>query len=219
MIGIYSILNLQNNKRYIGYSIDIQRRWQTHKRDLKNNKHENEHLQNAYNLYGEENFVYEVIEECSIEEIKEREKYWIKYYNSKEDGYNMSEGGDGILNPTEDVRKKISEGLKGSKNGMYGVHLTGEKNGMYGKHHTEETRKILSEKAKLRTGKNSNRARKVQASTGEIFDTMIEAARWAGCKDGSSIGKACRGAAKTAGIHPTTKERLGWKYIDDDDDK
>lgn len=217
MIGIYSITNIINNKKYIGYSIDIARRWQTHKRDLKNNKHENEHLQNAYNLYGEDSFVYEIIEECKENQLKEHEKYWIKYYNSKENGYNMSDGGDGILNPPEDVRKKISEGLKGSKNGMYGVHLTGEKNGMYGKHHTEETKKILSEQAKQRIGAKSNRARKVQASTGEIFDTMIEAAQWAGCKDSSSIGKACKGTTKTAGKHPITGERVGWKYIDDDD--
>ena len=100
---------------------------------------------------------------------------------------------------------------------MYGVHLTGEKNGMYGKKHTEETKKKMSEKAKIRTGKDTNRARKVQASTGEIFDTMIEAAKWAGCKDGSSIGKACKGVAKTAGKHPVTRERLAWKYIDNDD--
>ena len=215
IIGIYSITNTLNNKRYIGYSIDIQRRWTTHKRDLQNNKHENSHLQNAYNKYGENAFEFEIIEECIKENIKEKEKYWIAFYNSKNEGYNMSEGGDGILNPTEDVRKKISEGLKGEKNGMYGVHLIGELNGMYGKQHTEETKKILSEKAKLRVGEKSNRKRPVQASTGEIFYTMKEAVKWAGLKDGSSIGKACRGITKTAGKHPQTKEPLSWKYRDD----
>lgn len=123
IIGIYSITNKINNKKYIGYSIDIKRRWATHKRDLKNNKHENDHLQKAYNKYGENAFKYQIIEECTQEELKNKEKYWITFYNSKNNGYNMSEGGDGILNPTEDVRKKISEALKGEKNGMYGVHL------------------------------------------------------------------------------------------------
>ena len=127
----------------------------------------------------------------------------------------MFECGDGILNQNEDVRKKISEGLKGEKNGMYGIHLIGELNGMYGKQHTEETKKILSEKAKLRVGEKSNRKRPVQASTGEIFYTMKEAVKWAGLKDGSSIGKACRGITKTAGKHPQTKEPLSWKYRDD----
>lgn len=213
MVGIYSITNIKNNKKYIGYSIDIKRRWQTHKRDLKNNKHENEHLQNAYNLYGESNFIYEIVELCSIDEIKEREMYWIKHYDSKKNGYNMSDGGDGILNPTKDVREKISKKLKGKNNGMYGVPLPIEKRGMLGKHHTAEARRIMSEKSKLRTGKNANRARKVQASTGEIFDVMLDAIKWAGLKDGSSIGRACRGVAKTAGRHPITNEKLQWKYL------
>ena len=44
---------------------------------------------------------------------------------------------------------------------------------------------------------------------------MKEAVKWAGLKDGSSIGKACRGITKTAGKHPQTKEPLSWKYRDD----
>lgn len=214
IIGIYSITNTINNKRYIGYSIDIERRWKTHKRDLKNNKHENDHLQRAYNLYGDI-FNYEVIEECSIDEIKEREKYWIAFYNSKIDGYNETDGGDGLINPSEDIRKKISENLKGEKNGMYNVHLTGELNGMYGKKHSERSKQLMSEKAKQRVGEKSSRRRPVQASTGEIFYTMIEAAKWAGCLDGSSIGKACKGITKTAGRHPVTKEKLSWQYRND----
>ena len=47
------------------------------------------------------------------------------------------------------------------------------------------------------------------------FYTMKEAVKWAGLKDGSSIGKACRGITKTAGKHPQTKEPLSWKYRDD----
>lgn len=127
----------------------------------------------------------------------------------------MSDGGDGILNPTDDIRRKISEGLKGAQNGMYGVSLIGSLNGMYGKKHTEETRQILSEKAKQRVKEKSNRSRPVQASTGEIFYTMMDAAEWAGVKDSSSIGKACNGICKTAGKHPVTGEKLIWKYRDD----
>ena len=60
-VGIYQIKNTKNGKIYIGSSIQIQIRWQDHLRDLRNNKHCNKHLQHAYNLYGEENFCFEII--------------------------------------------------------------------------------------------------------------------------------------------------------------
>ena len=214
MTGIYCIENTLNHNKYIGLSTQIEIRWQNHKRLLKRGKHENAHLQNAYNKYGDV-FIFYVIEECEQEELNEREKYWIKFYDTKNHGYNESEGGGGIFNPTDDVRRKISEGLKGEKNGMYGMHLCGEQNAWFGKHHTEETKKKISEMRKNKyTGKDSPYAKRVQASTGEIFDTMKEAAQWAGVKDISSIGKACKGVSKTGGKHPITGERISWKYID-----
>ena len=51
MIGIYAIHNIKTDKYYIGQSKDIEHRWKQHKSRLKNNKHENEHLQNSYNKY------------------------------------------------------------------------------------------------------------------------------------------------------------------------
>lgn len=215
MIGIYCITNIVNNKKYIGYSIDISRRWTTHRRDLRNNKHENSHLQHAQNKYGVDAFEYSIIEECDREHLKEREIYWIAFYDSKNSGYNLSDGGDGIVNPPKDIGKKISEKLKGKNNGMYGVSMAGEKNGMYGKHHSEQTKQLIGEKAKQRCGIKSPRRRPVQASTGEIFYTMTEAVKWAGLKDVSSIGKCCKGTEKTAGRHPITNERLTWKFRDD----
>ena len=213
MTGIYCIENTLNHNKYIGLSTQIEIRWQNHKRLLKRGKHENAHLQNAYNKYGDV-FIFYVIEECEQEQLNEREKYWIKFYDTKNHGYNESEGGGGIFNPTDDVRRKISDGLKGEKNGMYGVHLCGKLNPNYGKTHSEETRKKISEAQKQRTGEKSARARKVQASTGEIFNVMLDAIKWAGLKDVSSIGKVCKGIAKTAGRHPITGERLSWKFID-----
>jgi hypothetical protein len=49
--------------------------------------------------YGIENFSFTIIEECSIEDLDNKEKYWIAYYNStdKNKGYNRTEGGsDGV---------------------------------------------------------------------------------------------------------------------------
>lgn len=50
--GIYKILNIKNGKFYIGSSNNIKVRWSQHKTLLKNNKHENKYLQNAWNKYG-----------------------------------------------------------------------------------------------------------------------------------------------------------------------
>lgn len=99
MQGIYKITNIINNKCYIGKSKDIENRWQYHK-DYKNNAREyNKPLYKAPRKYGVENFNFEIIEELSDYSISdEREKYWIKYYNSYgTDGYNATTGGEGGL--------------------------------------------------------------------------------------------------------------------------
>lgn len=215
IIGIYSITNTINNKRYIGHTTNIKRRWNYHRCYLKNNSHDNQHLQDDYNKYGLSAFKFEVLEECLKTQLDDKETYWISVYDSKNNGYNMTIGGKGLQNPTDDVKQKISIKLKGEHNGMYGVRLLGKLNGNYGKHHSESSKKKMSEKAKLRTGKDSGRHRPVQASTGEIFYTMLDVIKWAKLKDGSSISKCCKGIVKTAGYHPVTNEKLSWKYRDD----
>lgn len=97
MIGIYTIINLINNKRYIGQSIDIENRFIRHKSELNNNRHVNRHLQASWNKYGMNNFKFQIIEECTKEELNTKEQYWIKFYDTYNDGYNMDFGGDGIL--------------------------------------------------------------------------------------------------------------------------
>jgi group I intron endonuclease len=92
--GIYSIVNNINNKKYIGQSRNIKRRIYNHKYELRKNKHFNKHLQRAWNKYGEEHFSFEVICECSTDEINEKEKYYIELYDSFLNGYNNTEGGE-----------------------------------------------------------------------------------------------------------------------------
>ncbi len=75
--GVYKITNLYNGMIYIGSSIDIYRRWYQHKRELRQNIHNNKHLQNSWNLYGEEAFIFEIIERCLAEDKLKREQYYI----------------------------------------------------------------------------------------------------------------------------------------------
>lgn len=96
VIGIYCIRNKINNKVYIGQSIDIRTRWWGHRCDLNRNNHCNRYLQNAWNKHGEDNFEFSVLEQCTLDEINDKEIFWIKQYNSTDVnfGYNLSTGGD-----------------------------------------------------------------------------------------------------------------------------
>lgn len=64
------------------------------------------HIKRAIHKYGKEHFRIELIEECDPKLLDEREIYWIAYYNSHYNGYNLTEGGnsnrDAIVNPLEE---------------------------------------------------------------------------------------------------------------------
>ena len=82
---------------YVGITKNLKSRWYHHKYDLKNNRHVNSKLQNAYNKYGKDKFVYYIIEtnDCDFNYIANREIYYIKLYDSCDNGYNLTYGGDG----------------------------------------------------------------------------------------------------------------------------
>lgn len=91
---IYKITNIINNKCYIGQTKDYIKRFSAHKNSLRKNKHDNPHLQSAWNKYGEENFSFDILE--YTENYNEKEKYYIAYYKSDnlEFGYNILPGGE-----------------------------------------------------------------------------------------------------------------------------
>lgn len=96
MAYIYRIWNDINNKDYIGKTIySVEERFNQHIRDCRKRRCEKRPLYTAMNKYGIEHFHIETIEECSIENLNEREMYWVAYYDSYENGYNATRGGDG----------------------------------------------------------------------------------------------------------------------------
>lgn len=92
-IGIYKITNKINNKSYIGQSIHIERRWSEHLQGSRYNPHSVLHL--AMKKYGEENFIFEILELCDEKDLNvKEEKYIIQYNTLVPMGYNVQKGGD-----------------------------------------------------------------------------------------------------------------------------
>lgn len=114
--GIYRIVCSKNGKMYIGSAICIKKRLCKHKWCLKNNIHTNKHLQNAFNIYGSDSFIYEIIEICSEKILLEREQYWIDKFNAsnRDFGFNVVPYSDRKA-MSEETKEKISKALKGRK--------------------------------------------------------------------------------------------------------
>jgi group I intron endonuclease len=162
MSGIYTITNLVNGKMYIGYCNNFLRRKNNHFTKLKTNKHANIYLQTSYDKYGKENFVFEVLEECTEQYLLALEHYWCNMFDThnRKYGYNHAK-----TNPYKkiifiDKETCIKNGLRrrGSKMpigaGSRG-HQTRRENGTH--IIKEETRKKLSLKSKGRTHKEESK--------------------------------------------------------------
>lgn len=101
MVGIYKVTNLINGKCYVGQSKNIQRRFWEHRCI----SHEgNKNLRKDLIQFGKENFSYDVIEECSIEQLDEKEKFWISKINPE---YNTYNGGKAAFSVSEHIREQL----------------------------------------------------------------------------------------------------------------
>lgn len=90
MIGIYKITDLTNGEIYIGQSNNIERRKSEH---FNNNTYIRTAIDKAIHEKGKDAFIFEVVEECSLDELYDKEKYWINFYDSFNHGYNQTKGG------------------------------------------------------------------------------------------------------------------------------
>lgn len=91
--GIYKITNKINGHAYIGQSVNITRRWTDHKNRYKDLNYDST-LYKAFRKYGLENFSFEILEECEPELLDEREIYYVALYDTFNDGYNETLGGN-----------------------------------------------------------------------------------------------------------------------------
>ena len=156
---IYKITNTKTGKIYIGKTTkSLNDRLQGHINSA--DKGNNFKLSRAIRKYGKENFIIEPIDVADTRnELNEKEIYYIKKYNSLEDGYNMTIGGEGgntYIDKSDEEMKAISEKNSAAlhKNNGNRGQLVGPKNSMYGKHHTPEAKEKMSKALK---GKNSQK--------------------------------------------------------------
>lgn len=114
MALIYLIENVIDGTKYVGQTKKtLQIRMHGHKSSV--NKGSNTYLHRAMRKYGIENFRVCILEnDISQENINEAEKRWVSYYNTYNNGYNMTAGGDGKFDfkMSDETRKKISESNK-----------------------------------------------------------------------------------------------------------
>jgi group I intron endonuclease len=164
--GVYQIRNCTNGKLYIGSTNDLVRRERKHFSELRNNKHGNQHLQNAWNKYGESCFTFEVLRYIDDEDrLIRAEQFFIDFWETykPEYGYNIAtvagtsmRGRFGKDHPrygtrlTDAHKQAISNASKGENNAYYGKY--GPEHPRYGTRNTNEHKRLLSERMK---GKNN----------------------------------------------------------------
>lgn len=102
MIGIYKITNKNTGKSYIGQSNDIERRFKEHQIARKKSRIP---VDIAIQKYGKDLFTYEIVEECLIDQLNEREKHWTEFYDTFNNGYNCNQSSIGENNG----RAKLTE--------------------------------------------------------------------------------------------------------------
>lgn len=168
--GVYKIENTINNKVYVGYAKNILERFSCHKGDLKRNNHKNPHLQNAWNEYGIENFKFEILEECLIEQLCLKEHLWALKLNShnKEFGYNEKPTDPkGISGShSKETRQKLFQSRTGKKLSQITKDRIGIAN--KGNKPTKETIDKISRKLKGRSRSEETKMKMSIAQTGRI---------------------------------------------------
>jgi len=144
--GVYAIKNIINDKVYIGSTtMSFLKRLQHHVSQLRNNKHKNQYLQNAWNKYGEENFEFSILEICEKNECLTKEQYYID--SCKENCYNINPLATGTPNMSKETIEK-------RRNTMLNRYANKEINAGFKKGHTPWNKgMIMGETLHLRVPK------------------------------------------------------------------
>lgn len=219
--GIYKITNLVNGKFYIGQSTHIKQRFKEH-RDSINRKPDDPRgqgpLYDDMRKYGLENFTFEILEECPIEKLDEREEYYIALYDAVNKGYNRCK--TAVTLRDEEVKAKIfsEERIEQMRQHKSEWNKQKWKEPEYRKQQIERIREMQKKRLEdptyrqkkaedLRKGWEKKKKKVAQYTLDgkliAIYDGVRVAERATGIR---SIDKCAKGKRKTAG-------GFVWKYV------
>ena len=187
MIGIYAIRNTKDGKVYVGQSKSLKHRKNCHLYDLKNKRHSNRHLQEAYNQ-SPNDFAFEILAFCDEQELDAMERHYIEKLKAadRDHGYNIDLGGSGSERISNEHKAAIAKSKIGNRS-MCGISLS------------DDWKRHLSE--------SQPHKRKIMCvETGEVYDSAFDAARETGLGR-SHIVSCCTGQRKTCG-------GLHWEYYE-----
>jgi group I intron endonuclease len=151
--GIYKIINTINNKFYVGSAVKLSRRRARHFSELRNGKHNNKHLQAAWDKYGEQAFVFVVVEEVANDsDLLAAENVWLKEHVGKEYCYNI---GVDATAPT--------------------LGWGGAKSPTWGYKHTELARARIGTASKARVQSEEEKAKRRRSMKGHVVPAAVKA--------------------------------------------
>jgi len=173
--GVYKITHIASGKSYIGISKDVHRRWTQHKSWV-NTGARRSAIYSAMQKYGIDAFSWQIIEECSKDDLEMREQHWIAVFDTFRNGYNLTAGGEYNKEVSEESRKRMSDSHKGKKQPQELIEKRvkrGSEHFAYGKQRDEATRQKISQSL---TGKKHSEETKAKRSKALVGRKMSKEA-------------------------------------------
>lgn len=209
--GIYAIINLKNNKFYVGSTTNFYVRRKGHFNDLKGNKHKNTYLQNAFNLASKYFIMVEIEVISDLEILREREQYWLDEFKSYDRtiGYNINKFVDSLTGykHTDETKEKLRKAHLGRK--LPEQQKLNISNSGKGRIVSEVTKRKISESNRVTKLSNEFKSKHkpkatpvlqidLDGNTVKVWERIKEAADFLGVSS-SNIVNCCKGKKKTTG--------------------
>lgn len=163
--GIYKITNTARGKVYVGSAVNLYQRRHSHFSNLRLRRHPNAKLQNAFNKYGENAFVFDVLELADTRSLAAREQHWMDALDAVKTGYNIfpiARSSAGVK-MKEETKQKLRAAHKGKK--LTKKHIAAVKAGLARVRDRVRSPEEIAKRAAAATGKKHTAAtkRKIRA--------------------------------------------------------